>query len=70
MKKKQSEYEWVRARVTCDEELRITYKLRDCLVSGRHDYDDSVIGWTDTQIRELVADLIKCKPEEVEVRWE
>jgi len=60
-------YKYVRAVVDVDGELRIEYQLEGG-PSRRDGHDEAVADWTDDQIRRLVADLIDCEPEEVEVQ--
>ena len=50
-------YEFVRAKVDCDGELTIEYKLKGG-PTRRDGHDERVAHYTDDQIRQLVADLI------------
>jgi hypothetical protein len=64
-------FEYVRATVTVEGDIRIEHKLvGDPNVTKTTYEDEFTLDWREQEVKHLVADLVGCGVGEVELTWE
>lgn len=51
-------YDFIRATVDCDGDMRMEYRLKNLTVVGNQSHDEDVSQWTDEEIRRCVRSLL------------
>lgn len=57
-------YEYIKAIVDCEGNLRITYRLNGSMVTGRDSHDEDVSDYTDDQIKIVIRSILSVEKDD------